>query len=95
MIARDIIAGRNTTVYSTTTAARAHPKVRSEALELRVPVCQGGQRGNDHKGAPDAFRLGEVRERADALDRLAKTHFVCKNPVDALRGESRGDADQR
>jgi hypothetical protein len=58
-----------------------------EALELAVPVGKRRQWGDDHEGAPDVLRFSKMRQRADALHRLAKAHLVGENAVDALKSD--------
>eukprot|EP01136_Pigoraptor_vietnamica_P043776 Opistho-1_new@19633 len=67
---------------------RQHLESRGELLKLLLPVVQRRRRRHDKEGTPDVHRLGNVREEADALDRLPEAHFVGEDSVDALLVEA-------
>ncbi|KAH3851936.1 hypothetical protein DPMN_094423 [Dreissena polymorpha] len=45
---------------------------------------KGGCRGHYQEGSPDPILLSQVGQTRQALDRLAQSHLVCEDPVDAL-----------
>ncbi len=50
------------------------------SLELALPVVYGAERGDHQERALGAV-VAHVRQKSDRLDRLAKTHLVCKDAV--------------
>jgi hypothetical protein len=55
----------------------------SKALELAVPVGDGGEGGTDEEGAGDAH-IDHVTQHGHALYSLAQTHLVSQDTVHAV-----------
>lgn len=48
--------------------------------KLPLPVCNGGQGGNDEEGASDPHTENLV-QKGDGLDGLSQPHFICQYTV--------------
>lgn len=59
-------------------------QIRHELCNLLHPVVQRRSGRDDEERSPDVVDLGEVGHERDRLDRLAQTHLVCEDAVDAL-----------
>lgn len=52
--------------------------------ELPLPVCDGGQRGDDEEGPADPH-AEDLVQKGDGLDGLSQTHLICEYAVFSRR----------
>ena len=59
-------------------------QVGNELCNLLLPIVQRTGGSDDQEWAPDVVLFGEVGHNRDRLHRLAETHLICQDTVDAL-----------